>query len=105
MPVFQVRPHQCRVEGQDHLPRPSDHSSFDAAQDTVGFLDCKGTLRVHVQLAIHQYPQVLFSRAVLNTYIPQLVLIAAAAMIQAQAIAFRFFEPHAVHLGSLLKPV
>jgi len=36
--VLQVRPHQRRVEGQDHLPRPAGHASSDAAQDTVGFL-------------------------------------------------------------------
>ena len=30
--VLQVRAHQCRVEGQDHLPRPG-HTSFDVSQD------------------------------------------------------------------------
>jgi len=35
--VLQVRPHQHRVEGQDHLPHPAGHASFDAAQDTVTF--------------------------------------------------------------------
>jgi len=29
--VLQVRSHQCRAEGQDHLPRPAGHASFDAA--------------------------------------------------------------------------
>ena len=33
--VLQVRSHQCRVEGQDHLPRPPGQVSFDAAQDMV----------------------------------------------------------------------
>jgi len=40
--VLQVRSHQCRAEGQDYLPGPAGHASLDAAQDTVGFLDCKG---------------------------------------------------------------
>ena len=53
--VLQIRSHQCRVEGQNHLPQPADHDSFGAAQDTVGFLGCKGTLLAHVQLAILQY--------------------------------------------------
>jgi len=46
--VFQVKSHQHRVEGQDHLPQPAGHSSFDAAQDTVGFLGCEGTSLAHV---------------------------------------------------------
>jgi len=41
--------------------------------------------------AIHQHPQVLFSRAVPRPYIPQLVLIAGVAMTQV----------HTLHLGLL----
>ncbi|KAK4814100.1 hypothetical protein QYF61_008195 [Mycteria americana] len=69
--VLQVRSHQSRVEGQNHLPRPAGHASFDAAQDTVGLLGCERTLLAHVQLFVHQYPQVLFRRAALNHIIPQ----------------------------------
>jgi len=47
--VLQVSPHS-RVEGQDRLPRPADHTAFDAGQDTGGFLGCEGTLLAHVQL-------------------------------------------------------
>ncbi|KAK4823325.1 LOW QUALITY PROTEIN: hypothetical protein QYF61_000927 [Mycteria americana] len=72
--VLQVRSHQSRAEAQNHLPRPAGHTSFDAAQDTVGLLGCERTLRTHVQLFIHQYPQVLFRRAALNHIIPQPVL-------------------------------
>jgi len=61
--VLRVRPHQRRAEGQNHLPCPAGHSSFDTAQDKVGFLGCEGTLLPHVQLGIHQYPQVLFPPA------------------------------------------
>ncbi|NXC65955.1 LBN protein, partial [Anhinga anhinga] len=42
--ALQVGSHQSRVEGQNHLPRPAGHASFDAAQDTLGFLGCKCTL-------------------------------------------------------------
>jgi len=28
--VLWVRPHQHRVQWQDHLPHPADHASFDA---------------------------------------------------------------------------
>ncbi|KAK4810657.1 hypothetical protein QYF61_007394 [Mycteria americana] len=36
------------------------------AQATVGLLGCERTLPAHVQLFIHQYPQVLFRRAALE---------------------------------------
>jgi len=68
--VLQVRPHQHRAKGQGHIPQPAGHASFDAAQDMAGFLSREGTLLVHVQLPIHQDSQVLFSKAVLNPYIP-----------------------------------
>jgi len=64
--VLQVMPHQLRVDGQDHLHHSAGHTSFDAAQDMVGFLGCEGTLLAHVQLAVHQYSQVLLSRAGLH---------------------------------------
>jgi len=54
--VLQVRSHQRRAEGQDHL-LPADHSALDAAQDMVGFLGWKGTLLAYVQ----QYPQVILA--------------------------------------------
>ncbi|KAK4806069.1 hypothetical protein QYF61_010278 [Mycteria americana] len=72
--VLQVGSHQSRVEGQNHLPRPYGHTSFDAAQDMVGLLGCERTLSAHVQLFVHQYPQVLFCRAALDHIIPQPVL-------------------------------
>ena len=77
--VLQVRPHQRRAEGQDHLLCPADHTAFDAAQDMVGFLGCESTLLAHVQLAIHQHPQIPFGRAVLQSCIPQLILVVGAA--------------------------
>jgi len=72
---LQVGSHQSRVDGQNHLPHPGGHAALDAAQDAVGFLGCKCTLSPHVQLFIHQYPQVLLSRAPLNPFIAQPVLI------------------------------
>uniref|UniRef100_A0A8B9FUB2 C2H2-type domain-containing protein n=1 Tax=Amazona collaria TaxID=241587 RepID=A0A8B9FUB2_9PSIT len=37
--ALEVRSHESRVEGQELLPRPAGRAPFDAAQDTVGFLD------------------------------------------------------------------
>jgi len=45
---LQVRSHESPVEGQNNLPQPASHT-FDAAQDTVGFLGCKCMLLDHVQ--------------------------------------------------------
>ena len=59
---LQVRSHQSRVEGQNHLPQPAGHTVFDAAQDMVGLLGCEHTLVAHIQPFIYQYPQVLLLR-------------------------------------------
>jgi len=31
--VLQLRSHQLRAEGQEHLPQPADYASFDTTQD------------------------------------------------------------------------
>ena len=68
--ALQGESHQSGVEGQNHLPRPAAHTAFDAPQDMVGLLGCMRTLPDHIQLFIHQYPQVLLRRAALNPFIP-----------------------------------
>lgn len=42
--VFQARSQKGRVEGKNHLPKPTCHVSSDVVQDTVGCLGCKCTL-------------------------------------------------------------
>ncbi|KAK4816374.1 hypothetical protein QYF61_016278 [Mycteria americana] len=103
--VLQVGSHQSRGEGQNHLPRPAGHASFDAAQDTVGFLGCERTLLARIQPFIHQYPQVLLCRAALNPFIPQPVLIQGVAPAQVQDLALGLVEPPEVHMGPLLELV
>ncbi|PKU35584.1 nipped-bhypothetical protein [Limosa lapponica baueri] len=103
--VLQVGSHQCGVEGQNHLPLPAGHASSDAAQDAVRSLGCKWTLPAHVQLFIHQYPEVLLIRAALNPFIPQPVLILGIAPTQAQDPILGLVEPHEVHMAPLLKLV
>jgi len=51
--VLQVEFYQSRVERQNPLTRPADHTSFDVAQDMVDLLICEHTLLTHVQLFIH----------------------------------------------------
>lgn len=38
--VLQMGYYEATVQRNNHLPQPSDHSSLDATQDTVGFLGC-----------------------------------------------------------------
>jgi len=47
----------------------------------------------HVQLLIHQHPQVLLLRAVLNPFIPQPVLIPGVALTQMQDLALGLVQP------------
>ena len=103
--LLHLRPHQHRAEGQDHLPHPAGHTSFVADYDAVASLGCEGTLLAQIQLLFHQYQQVFLSRAALNPFIPQLVLVVDVTSSHAQNLAFGFVEPHEVHLGPLLKPV
>ena len=65
----------------------------------VGFLGCKVMRLTHVKLPIHQYLQVLHSRAVLNPYVPHLVLVAKTPYARP---ALRFAGPHEIHLGHCL---
>ena len=83
--VLQVRPHKGRVERDNALPLPAGHPSFDAAQDTAGLLVSKSTLLAHIQLFIHQNPQVLLHRAALSEFF-QSVLISGIALSQVQSV-------------------
>jgi len=51
--VLHMGPHKSRTEGNNPLPPPASHPSFDAVQDNVGLLDCQYTLLTHAQLFIH----------------------------------------------------
>ena len=42
--VIQMQPHEGKAVGNNPLLPPLGRPSLDAAQDTVGFLGCKGTL-------------------------------------------------------------
>lgn len=44
-------------------PQPASSTPFIAAQYTISLLCCKGALLVHVQLRLHQDPEVLFWKA------------------------------------------
>jgi len=58
-----VWPHQGRVEGEDHLPRPAADSLPDAAQGTISLFRGQGMLLTHIQHGVHQDAEVLFCQA------------------------------------------
>lgn len=77
--VLQARPHQHRTDGQERLTQTACHASFLEAKDTVDCMGSEGVLLAYVQLAIHKYSQVFSDRALLNLFIPQLVLVEEVA--------------------------
>ncbi|KAK4827408.1 hypothetical protein QYF61_017838, partial [Mycteria americana] len=52
--VFEVRPHQGRVQGHNHFPSPAGHAIPDTSQHAIGFLGHLGTLLAHIQAAVNQ---------------------------------------------------
>ena len=71
--VLQMGPHEDRIEGDNPLPLPAGQPSFDAAQGVVGRPGCKCTLLAHVQLSVHQDPQVLPHRTAFKELLSQSV--------------------------------
>lgn len=55
-----VWPHQCWEERKDNLSWPARDTLHKAARNTISLLSSKVTLLSHVQLGVHQDPQVLF---------------------------------------------
>ncbi|XP_039407046.1 uncharacterized protein LOC109144966 [Corvus cornix cornix] len=102
---LQVWFHGSGAEREHHLPRPVGHISLDAAQAVVGSLVFERTLPVHVQPLIHQHPQVLLHRAILNSFIPQPVLNTRGFPDPGAALALSLVAPHEVPMRPLLELV
>ncbi|KAK4820044.1 hypothetical protein QYF61_017857 [Mycteria americana] len=103
--VFEVRPHQCRVQGHDHFPSPAGHAIFDTSQDAIGFLGHLGTLLAHIQAAVNQHPQVLFCQAAFQPLFPKPVALHGVVVAQVQDLALGLVEPHTIGLGPSIQPV
>ncbi|KAK4822238.1 hypothetical protein QYF61_011879 [Mycteria americana] len=78
LPSFSLKPLPLVLSLHALVKSPSP------AQDTVDFLGCKHTLLAHVQLFVHQYPQVLLLRAALNPLSTQPVFVLGIAPTQVQ---------------------
>ncbi|KAK4823445.1 hypothetical protein QYF61_002190 [Mycteria americana] len=103
--VFEVRPHQCRVQGQDHFPSPAGHTISDTSQDAIGLLGHLGTLLAHIQLPINQHLQDLFCRAAFQPLFPKPVALHGVVVTQVQDLALGLVEPHTTGLGPSIQPV
>ncbi|KAK4817040.1 hypothetical protein QYF61_026166 [Mycteria americana] len=103
--VFEVRPHQCRVQGNYHCPSPDGHSISDTSQDALGLLGHLGTLLAHIQPAVNQHPQVLFCQAAFQPLFPQPVALHGVAVAQVQDLALSLVEPHTIGPSPSIQPV
>jgi len=97
--VFEVRPHQCRVQGDDHCPAPAGHTIPDTSQDVIGLLGHLGTLLAHVQPAIDQHPKVFFPQAAFQQLFPKPVALHGVFVTQGQDPELVLVELPTVNLG------
>ncbi|KAK4817319.1 hypothetical protein QYF61_009172 [Mycteria americana] len=103
--VFEVWPHQCRVQGHNHFPSPAGHAIFDAGQDAIGLLGRLGTLLAHIQAAVNQHPQVLLCQAAFQPLFPKPVALHGVAVAQVQDLALGLVKPHTIHPSPSIQPV
>ncbi|KAK4817206.1 hypothetical protein QYF61_003599 [Mycteria americana] len=104
-PAFEVRPHQCRVQGHDHCPTPAGHAIPDTSQDAIGFLGHLGTLLAHIQAAVDQHPQVLLCWAAFQPLFPKPVALHGVAVAHVQDLALGLVEPQTIDLSPWIQPV
>ncbi|KAK4829101.1 hypothetical protein QYF61_002052 [Mycteria americana] len=103
--VFEVRPHQCRVQGHNHFPSPAGHAIFDTGQDAIGLLGRLGTLLAHIQAAVNQHSQVLLCQAAFQPLFPKPVALHGVAVAQVQDLALGLVKPHTIHPSPSIQPV
>ncbi|KAK4826791.1 hypothetical protein QYF61_011440 [Mycteria americana] len=103
--VFEVQPHQCRVQGHDHFPTPAGHTIFDTSQDAIGFLGHLGTRLAHIQVAVNQHSQVLLCWAAFQPLFPKPVALHGVVVAQVQDLALGLVEPHTVDPSPSIQPV
>jgi len=100
--ALQVQPHQCQVQGHDHLLAPAGHAIPDRSQGAIGLLGHLGTLLAHGQLAVDQHTQVLFRWATFQPLFPKPVALHGVVVTQVQDLAFGLVEIHTVGVSPLI---
>ncbi|KAK4810276.1 hypothetical protein QYF61_015306 [Mycteria americana] len=103
--VFELQPHQCRVQGHNHCPTPAGHTVSDTSQDAIGFLGHLGTLLAHAQPAVNQHAQVLFHPAAFQPLFPKPVVLHGVVVAQVQDPTLGLVKPHTIGLGPSIQPV
>ncbi|KAK4816506.1 hypothetical protein QYF61_017467 [Mycteria americana] len=103
--VFEVRPHQCRVQGHDHFPGPAGHTIVHTSQDVIGLLGHLGTLLAHIQAVIDQHSQVLLCWAAFQPLFPKPVALHGVVVAQVQDLALGLVEPRTTGPSPLIQPV
>ncbi|KAK4825953.1 LOW QUALITY PROTEIN: hypothetical protein QYF61_003471 [Mycteria americana] len=103
--VFEVQPHQCQVQGDNHFPSPAGHGISDTSQDAIGLLGHLVTLLACIQSAVNQHPQVLFHQAAFQPLFPKPVALHGLVVVQVQDLALGLVEPHTIGLGPWIQPV
>ena len=82
--ILQMRSHQGRVEVEENLSRPTDHTPSNTPHDVIGLLGHKGTVLGHGHSAVYQDPQVPFPYAALQQVSPQPILVPGVVLAQTQ---------------------
>jgi len=100
-----VRPHQCRVQGHNHLPTPAGHTIPATSQDAVGLLGHLGTLLAHGQPAVSQHPKIFFHWAALQPLFPKPVALCGVVVTQVEDLALGLVEPHIADLSPSIQPI
>ena len=100
-----MQPHQCRVQGHDHLPTPAGHTIPDTSQDAIGLLGHLGTLLAHVQSAVSQHPKILFHWSAFQPLFPKPVALHGVVVTQVQDPAFGLVELHTCGLSPSIQSV
>ncbi|KAK4827459.1 hypothetical protein QYF61_018180 [Mycteria americana] len=103
--VFEVRPHQCRVQANNHFPSPAGHTISDTSQDAIGLLGHLGTVLAHIQPALDQHSQVLFHQAAFQPLFPKSVALHGVVVTQVQDSALSLVESHTIGLSPSIQPV
>lgn len=91
--------------GEDALPWPAGNALPHVDQEAVSLLCCRSTLLAHVQLGIHQDPQVPFCQASSQTVSPQHVLVHEAICPRVQNLALPIVKLHEIPARPFLQPV
>ncbi|KAK4826688.1 hypothetical protein QYF61_010697 [Mycteria americana] len=99
--VFEVQPHQCRVQGGNHVLSPAGHTISDTSQDAIGLLGHLGTLLAHIQVAIDQHPQVLLFQAAFQPLFPKPVALHGVVVTQSLPTLKQINTP--IQLGVICK--